>query len=237
MQPIQISAACHADYLMLLELGARELATELHEHGWRPSLQEVLLLAEQLASALAHVHFKSILHRDINPSNILLGKVPPHTQRLPIRSTKMHGTPTAGMQSQSDELGRQCNDWSVRNTLHSGASRSYANHVGIDPQAVVRHADATGAVKLTDFSIAELAAELAEEQADRRSLLKGKQPTGGFHKRHLVGALIHKTCKTPCASNPLARSLNLCLPLQQPFCLLGLQNLELATSMQDCKFA
>lgn len=62
------------DYLMLLELGARELATELHEHGWRPSLQEVLLLAEQLASALAHVHFKSILHRDINPSNILLGK-------------------------------------------------------------------------------------------------------------------------------------------------------------------
>ena len=47
-------------------------------------------------------------------------------------------------------------------------------------------ADERANIQLADFSIAEFAAELAEEHADRRSLLKGKQPTGGFHKRHLV---------------------------------------------------
>lgn len=70
------------------------------------------------------------------------------------------------------------------------------------PQAVLCSADEAGNLKLTDFSIAEYAAELAEDQADRRNLLKGGQPTGGFHKRHLVRSLLvklhHCLCTAQC---------------------------------------
>lgn len=40
-------------------------------------------------------------------------------------------------------------------------------------------------LKLCDFGLAEIAAELAEQQADRANLI-GHAPTGGFHKRHMV---------------------------------------------------
>jgi len=35
-----------------------------------------------------------------------------------------------------------------------------------------------------------LETELAAEQADRQSLIGKANPSGGFHKRHLVGLLI-----------------------------------------------
>ena len=44
----------------------------------------------------------------------------------------------------------------------------------------------SNAVKLGDFGIAELAADLEEEQRDRHSLIGRGKPSGGFHKRHLV---------------------------------------------------
>ncbi|CAL5221159.1 g3298 [Coccomyxa viridis] len=47
----------------------------------------------------------------------------------------------------------------------------------------------SGTVKLGDFGIAELAADLEEEQRDRHSLIGRGKPSGGFHKRHLVGTL------------------------------------------------
>ncbi|KAK9796343.1 hypothetical protein WJX73_010652 [Symbiochloris irregularis] len=109
------------EYLLVMELGAKELASMIHHEGWRSNPKQLIHLASQLAEVLAYLHAKGVLHRDINPSNILL--------------------------------------------------------------------DGAENLKLTDFSIAEYADELAEEQADRRHLLKGAQPTGGFHKRHLVGTL------------------------------------------------
>ena len=42
-------------------------------------------------------------------------------------------------------------------------------------------------MRLIDFSIAQFADELAADQADRGNLVKGRSPTGGFHKRHMVG--------------------------------------------------
>ena len=45
---------------------------------------------------------------------------------------------------------------------------------------------ADGRAILGDFGIAELAAVLAEEQADRSNLIRRGKPSGGFHKRHLV---------------------------------------------------
>lgn len=46
-----------------------------------------------------------------------------------------------------------------------------------------------GTVKLGDFGIAELAADLEEEQRDRSSLVGQGKPSGGFHKKHLVRCL------------------------------------------------
>ncbi len=59
-----------------------------------------------------------------------------------------------------------------------------------------------GSAILGDFGIAELAAVLAEEQADRTNLIRGGKPSGGFHKRHLVSPLtlpagfLRLTCTT-----------------------------------------
>ena len=49
----------------------------------------------------------------------------------------------------------------------------------------------SGAVKLGDFGIAELAADLEEEQRDRHNLVGRGKPSGGFHKRHLVRCAAH----------------------------------------------
>lgn len=38
----------------------------------RPSIDRILLWAEQLAAGLAHAHAHQVLHRDVNPSNVLI---------------------------------------------------------------------------------------------------------------------------------------------------------------------
>ena len=60
------------------------------------------------------------------------------------------------------------------------------------------------AVKLGDFGIAELAADLEEEQRDRHSLVGRGKPSGGFHKRHLVGC--KPSSRHSCAPIIIART-------------------------------
>ena len=55
----------------------------------------------------------------------------------------------------------------------------------------------SGTVKLGDFGIAELAADLEEEQRDRHSLIGRGKPSGGFHKRHLVSCPRGFPCPIP----------------------------------------
>ncbi|KAK9828917.1 hypothetical protein WJX72_002777 [[Myrmecia] bisecta] len=109
------------DYLLVMPLAAKNLATQLHERGWRPDWPTALRLALQLAQGLSHVHEAGIIHRDIKPANVLLT-----AEDEPI---------------------------------------------------------------LTDFGIAEYAAELEAEAADRNNLVGRGKPSGGFHKRHMVGTL------------------------------------------------
>ena len=44
----------HADYMLVLELGEKELAQEIHQQGWRPTQLQAVTIAEELANALAH---------------------------------------------------------------------------------------------------------------------------------------------------------------------------------------
>ena len=58
-------------YIAMELVDGRPLDAILREHGRLP-YERVLLIARQLASALAYAHHAGIVHRDVKPSNILL---------------------------------------------------------------------------------------------------------------------------------------------------------------------
>ncbi|CAG9460345.1 unnamed protein product [Pedinophyceae sp. YPF-701] len=57
-------------------------------------------------------------------------------------------------------------------------------------------------VKLTDFGLAESAEKLAREAADLTSRLKAGMPSGGFHKKHMVGTLQYMAPEVLMKSGP-----------------------------------
>ncbi|WP_028131058.1 serine/threonine-protein kinase [Serinicoccus marinus] len=62
---------------------------ELRAEGWTASPAEVLVLARQLATALAAVHRAQLVHRDLSPANVLLTSLditdPPDSRRAGLR--------------------------------------------------------------------------------------------------------------------------------------------------------
>jgi serine/threonine protein kinase len=61
------------DAFVVLELiDGPTLATRLHHHGPFPAM-EVAEVGTQVADALAYVHERGIVHRDVTPSNVLCG--------------------------------------------------------------------------------------------------------------------------------------------------------------------
>src|SRR5579859_3857144 len=63
-------------YYMVMELieghTLKERLTELHEHGERMPLPELIQVTRSAAAALAYAHARSMIHRDVKPGNLMI---------------------------------------------------------------------------------------------------------------------------------------------------------------------
>ena len=66
-----VGTSPHGVYVVMELIDGRTWADELREHGGA-SLLESLRIGAAIASALAHAHSHGIVHRDVNPGNIML---------------------------------------------------------------------------------------------------------------------------------------------------------------------
>lgn len=65
--------SAHGVYIAMERLRGRDLRQALAE-GWRPSPAQAVLLARRVADALAYAHARGVVHCDIKPANIFLGR-------------------------------------------------------------------------------------------------------------------------------------------------------------------
>ncbi|KAK4581171.1 hypothetical protein RGQ29_024734 [Quercus rubra] len=105
--------AAHAkppNYMFFFKLyESPNLADKLHSEEWSPGVDQALMITVQLAKALQYLHNLGIVHRDVKPANILLGKnLYPHLadfglaeykkdlKGVSVENWKSTGKPTGG---------------------------------------------------------------------------------------------------------------------------------------------
>ncbi|GBF88929.1 hypothetical protein Rsub_01428 [Raphidocelis subcapitata] len=72
--PVLAANALPPSYLLVMPLAAGTLHGRLHRQGWRPSWGELLSISVALADAVAAVHARGMVHRDIKSGNVLMSE-------------------------------------------------------------------------------------------------------------------------------------------------------------------
>ncbi|WP_375748856.1 diguanylate cyclase domain-containing protein [Vibrio sp. HN007] len=79
--PICIEAQGNRALIVFKDIGGESLSKQLYRNGNKLSLEQSLRLAIRICNILEYVHSKRIIHKDINPTNIIWN---PHNDRVEL---------------------------------------------------------------------------------------------------------------------------------------------------------
>lgn len=193
------------EFILVTELAEGDTLGNLMKKNYKFSTEELVSIEEQILDALAHVHERGIVHRDIKPDNITYDPQTGNVKLLDFGIAKVLGQTTCldsvGLLGTENYIApelRRGGSPSPESDLYSVGATMIALARGKEYEGVKDHADLVGYVKKLGRAsgFRNHAATLIKENPDERAnLRRGKYLFAGdddfkgiFLARELAGA-------------------------------------------------